>query len=67
MSADLHDQGMTSLLAWVLIDNPSLAFYKKLGGVELERGTYTIGGQTLENVAMGWTDTHHLLELLEEE
>ncbi|WP_028563737.1 GNAT family N-acetyltransferase [Paenibacillus pinihumi] len=66
IAADLHGKGMNSLLAWVLIKNPSLAFYKKLGGAEFERGTYAIGGQVLENVAMGWPDIRDLLERLKD-
>ncbi len=53
----LADEGMTSLLLWVLAENPSRGFYERLGGREVRTQPIAIGGATLEEVAYGWPDT----------
>lgn len=57
----LADEGMTSLLLWVLAGNPSRGFYERLGGREVRAKPIAIGGATLEEVAYGWADTGVLL------
>jgi ribosomal protein S18 acetylase RimI-like enzyme len=52
----LLENGMTSMLIWVLRDNPSRRFYESLGGKYLRERTIDIQGQTLPEVAYGWDD-----------
>lgn len=47
--------GMDSMKVWVLRDNPSRAFYERLGGVLVGEGTHTIGEMQMPQVAYGWT------------
>lgn len=53
----LAREGMTSMLVWVLEDNPSRRFYEALGGELLpERHTSIVGGTPLVHVSYGWRD-----------
>lgn len=52
----LVDHGCTSMLVWVLAQNPSRRFYEALGGTYVRNRTITIGGAPLEEVAYGWKD-----------
>jgi len=49
------------LILWVLRDNPSRAFYERLGGTLAGTKPIEIGGATLEEVAYGWKDVTPLL------
>lgn len=51
----LLQQGIESLLIWVLADNPSRAFYEALGGQLVQEKPVEIGGVKLREVAYGWT------------
>ncbi len=51
----LRAAGYKSLMVWVLERNPSIAFYKRLGGVELGRKDIIIGEDRLIEVALGWS------------
>ena len=57
----LARQEKTSMLAWVLADNPSRHFYEVVGGKLLGREEIEIGGVTLEEVAYGWEDVRALI------
>lgn len=50
----LQDQGYRSLMLWVLESNPAINFYKKLGGMEVDRRPIMINEQKLVEVALGW-------------
>ena len=50
----LIDAGITSLLAWVLADNPSRRFYESLGGTPIAEQRIDIGGASLTEVAFAW-------------
>ena len=52
---------LTSMLVWVLVENPSRGFYERLGGVELNTKKIEIGGALLDEVAYGWSDITTLL------
>ncbi len=52
--------GKHSMLAWVLAENPSRAFYEAVGGKLLGSQKIEIGGATLEEVAYGWDDIRSL-------
>jgi L-amino acid N-acyltransferase YncA len=49
-------QGVQSMLVWVLADNPSRRFYEALGGQLVSEQKITIGGLDLLEVAYGWPD-----------
>ncbi len=54
--------GLDSLAVWVLADNErGRRFYEAMGGVLAARRQITIAGQTLDEVAYGWTDIHSLV------
>ena len=57
----LARQGKTSMLAWVLAENPSRRFYEVVGGKLLGREEIEIGGVMLEEVAYGWEDVRVLI------
>lgn len=61
VAAYLSALGMSSLLLWVLAENPACRFYESLGGIPVERKPITIGGVPLDEVAYAWTDTRALL------
>jgi ribosomal protein S18 acetylase RimI-like enzyme len=48
--------GISSMLVWVLADNPGRAFYEALGGTYLSEKKITIGEKELVEVAYGWRD-----------
>jgi GNAT superfamily N-acetyltransferase len=52
----LRDQGLTSMIVWVLEENPFRAFYEHLGGDRVAHRTITIGDAELSEVAYGWKD-----------
>ena len=59
----LIQDGMTSLLLWVLVENPARRFYERLGGQPVYEKIVTIGGVPLVEVAYGWRDARTFLEL----
>jgi len=64
-SRELLEKGFTSMLLWVLVDNPSRRFYEKLGGQYLRDQSIEIGGVKLQEVAYGWRDLSSLEGLLQ--
>jgi GNAT superfamily N-acetyltransferase len=58
----LLEQGMESLVVWVLAVTPSRRFYERLGGKEAAEKTVHIGGVQLDEVAYGWCDIRRLAE-----
>lgn len=57
----LHEEGYTSLLIWVLAENPSTEFYKTMGGNKVEEERIQIGEQYFIEHAYGWKDLQSLL------
>jgi L-amino acid N-acyltransferase YncA len=55
--ADIH-----SMLVWVLAGNPAERFYVSLGGVEVRRQPFELGGVTLDEVGYGWRNIATILE-----
>jgi ribosomal protein S18 acetylase RimI-like enzyme len=55
-ASELAVRGHTSMLVWVLRDNPACAFYLRLDAVEVATQSLTRGDRTLEEVAFGWRD-----------
>ena len=60
----LMQEGLHSMLVWVLADNPSQDFYSALGGQQVYEQEITIGGASLVEVAYGWLDIRELVETL---
>jgi GNAT superfamily N-acetyltransferase len=56
----LRERGFNKMLLWVLQQNPATSFYKHLGAVEVEQKQIEIGGASLQELALGWTDLHTL-------
>lgn len=50
----LKESGYSSMMLWVLKDNPSLGFYKSMGGQTIGEKAITIGGDSLIELAIGW-------------
>ena len=55
-------QKITSMLVWILADNPFRAFYESLGGEYISEKQTEIGGALLIEVAYGWQDLKILLK-----
>jgi GNAT superfamily N-acetyltransferase len=53
---------LTSMLVWVLAENPARSFYATLGGQQVYEKTETIGGARLVEVAYGWRDLRALVD-----
>jgi ribosomal protein S18 acetylase RimI-like enzyme len=63
VAKDLLQQGMPSMLVWVLAENPSRSFYEALGGTLVGEQEIEIGGARLREVAYGWDDLTALIAL----
>ena len=61
----LIQRGFTSLLIWVLADNPSRRFYEALGGQPVRERLEMTGGVELMDVAYGWLDARTLIDAQE--
>lgn len=57
LDADIH-----SMLLWVIVGNPAERFYRSLGGVEVRRQQFELGGAMIEEVGYGWQDIAPILE-----
>jgi ribosomal protein S18 acetylase RimI-like enzyme len=57
----LIQRGFTSLLIWVLVNNPSRRFYEALGGQQVRERLQMTGGVQLMDVAYGWLDARTLV------
>ncbi len=53
--------GRSSVIIWVLRDNPSRFFYERLGARQVRHKTLAFAGSTVEAVAYGWSDLPGLL------
>jgi len=56
IATSLLDQGMHSMLVWVLELNLSCPFYEALGAKRFSERESTIGGAVFTEVAYGWPD-----------
>jgi len=59
----LIEMGLSSMLVWVLAQNPSRQFYEALGGEYLYEKTIEIGGASLIEIAYGWPDIHAIAQM----
>ncbi|MBD2612800.1 MAG: N-acetyltransferase family protein [Nostoc sp. ZfuVER08] len=53
----LLQSDISSMLVWVLADNPASRFYQSLGGQQVNQKQVEIGTVQLVEVAYAWTDT----------
>ncbi|MGI8552346.1 MAG: GNAT family N-acetyltransferase [Dehalococcoidia bacterium] len=53
--------GHTSMLLWVVAENPARHFYESIGGRPVQSQPIEIGGTKLEEIAYGWDDIKGLL------
>jgi ribosomal protein S18 acetylase RimI-like enzyme len=51
---------ISSMLVWVLADNPACRFYETLGGQKVHEKEIERGGAKLIEIAYGWTDIVNL-------
>jgi ribosomal protein S18 acetylase RimI-like enzyme len=58
---DLRSRGFSSMLVWVLADNPSRRFYESLGGEHVQTRDTTMGGKPLKEFGYGWRDLDSIL------
>jgi hypothetical protein len=49
------------MLAWVLERNPAVRFYEKAGAQHLESKRIEIGGVSLSEIALGWSDLRQIV------
>ncbi|MCP1307336.1 GNAT family N-acetyltransferase [Paenibacillus tyrfis] len=52
----LKRRNYQSFMLWVLEDNPSMEFYKKLGGQYIGKKEIQIGEDKLTEIALGWKE-----------
>jgi L-amino acid N-acyltransferase YncA len=61
LASALKTSGFTSMLVWVLEQNPSVSFYERLGAVQIARKIINIGGSELQELAFGWPSLDRLI------
>jgi len=61
LASDLRMKGLTSMLVWVLEQNPSVSFYERLGAVQIARKVINIGGADFQELAFGWSPLDDLM------
>lgn len=57
----LQNCGYNSIYVWVLADNSSKQFYKRLGGEQFDKKEIEINGQQLIEIAYGWRELNKLI------
>ena len=65
VATGLVHAGHSTMLVWVLADNPSRHFYAALGGRAVANKPIDIGPDTLEEVAYGWRNLDALIQRLD--
>ena len=61
LASALQTTGFSSMLVWVLEQNPSVSFYERLGAVQIARKVINIGGADLQELAFGWPSLDRLI------
>ena len=61
LASVLKNSGFTSMLVWVLEQNPAVSFYERLGAVQIARKVINIGGADLQELAFGWPSLDRLI------
>ncbi|MFC5602287.1 GNAT family N-acetyltransferase [Sporosarcina koreensis] len=60
IAQNLKKQGFTSMLVWVLEQNPSKKFYESLGGLPIDETMIDIGGEDFKEIAYYWDNIEAL-------
>lgn len=58
----LSEHNYTSMLVWVLAQNPAKYFYEAMGGIPVGRKKIDIGNAPIDEVSYGWINIKSLLE-----
>ena len=58
---DLKSRDFSSMLVWVLADNPSKRFYELLGGEHVQTRDIIMGGRPLKEFGYGWENSDSIL------
>ncbi len=53
---EMASRGYVSMFLWVLAENPTVGFYRRMGGVKVEERELEVGGKKLLEHAYGWRD-----------
>jgi len=61
LASAMQTTGFSSMLVWVLEQNPSVSFYERLGAVQIARKVINIGGADLQELAFGWPSLDRLI------
>jgi len=61
LASALQTSGFTSMIVWVLEQNPSVSFYEHLGAVQIARKIINIGGADLQELVLGWPSLDRLI------
>src|SRR5882757_8593547 len=61
LASALQTKGLTSMIVWVLEQNPSVSFYERLGAVQIAQKVINIGGADLQELAFGWPSLDRLI------
>ncbi|TES52859.1 GNAT family N-acetyltransferase [Halalkalibacterium halodurans] len=61
---ELKARKLNNLFVWVLKDNPSASFYRKLGAKEWKEASFELAGQSLAEIGLLWDDLEVLKEKL---
>lgn len=56
MVGEMVSRGHSSMLLWVLAENPTTGFYGRMGGVRVREREIEVGGKKLVEWAYGWRD-----------
>ena len=62
LAASLLAKDFTNMLVWVLEQNPAVHFYEKAGAQRLTNKQIEIGGASLCEVALGWSDLKKIVD-----
>lgn len=57
----LMARNFTTMLVWVLAENPACKFYEALGGQAVTEKTETIDGKALREIGYGWQNITPLM------
>lgn len=61
IASRLAQSGSTSIIIWVLEDNPAIQFYQALGGRRIGQKLIKISDLEFAEIAYGWIDTQDLI------
>jgi GNAT superfamily N-acetyltransferase len=55
-AARMKKQGCDGMVSWMLRENPAGTFYRKMGGIPVDKKVEVIGGVEKDLTAYGWMD-----------